>query len=123
MANLITRRTAEAVTTGGKTFSEEHLRDWCWAKNKQAKEAGWAFWISISKDKETGSVTTKSRQGSDALDVIRLIEGWYPNHLNWDADSLASEFRILRHIARYGMPEEAFQSIRFASPPRQLVPA
>lgn len=123
MGNLITRRTAEVVATGGGNYSPETLRDWCWAKNQQARDANWPFWISVVTDKDTGAVTTRSRQGSDALDVIKTIRGWYPDFMNWDADRLASEFRILRHIARMGMPEEKFQTIRFASPPRQLVHA
>lgn len=121
MANLILRRAAEATPTGSG-YTEEQLRDWCWAKNQQARDANWPFWISVTKDKETGAIATRSRQGSDALDVIKTIRGWYPDFQNWDADRLASEFRILRHIARMGMPEEKFQTIRFAYAPRQLEP-
>lgn len=107
-----------AANNDATGYTPEALRQWCWAKNQQARDANWPFWISVVTDKETGAISTRSRQGSDALDVIKTIRGWYPDFMNWDADRLASEFRILRHIARMGMPEEKFQTIRFASPPR-----
>lgn len=123
MHNPLAVRRAEVTTTGGASYTAEALRDWCWAKNQQARDANWPFWISVMTDKDAGTITTRARQGSDALDVIKTIRGWYPDFINWEPDRLASEFRILRHIARMGMPEEKFQTIRFASPPRQLVNA
>ncbi len=118
------RLTLAADNSGGRAFqSVDAMRDWCWQRNQQARDAGWAHWLYVSEDKETGAHSIKSRNGSDALDVIKLIRGWYPDFMNWEPERLASEFRILRHIARMGMPEAFYQPIRFASPPRQLEPA
>lgn len=117
------RLTLAADNTGSRAFhSIEAMRDWCWDRNVQARDAGWLHWVYVSQDKETGAHSIKSRNGSDAGDVIKVVRGWYPDFKGWDDERLASEFRILRHIARYGMPEDKFQSIRFASP-RQVVAA
>lgn len=124
MANPIMKRATEAAPTEARAFhTVDAMRDWCAERNRRAIEAKWSHWLYVSEDKETGTHAIKSRNGSDAADVIKLIYGWYPDFMNWDAERLASEFRILRHIARMGMSEDKFQSIRFASPPRQLVHA
>jgi hypothetical protein len=88
--------------------SEEFLREWCWDKNQQARQVHWAHWLYVSHDKDTGIVTTRSRTGSDALDVIKVLNGWYPDFMNWDEDRLDSEFRIIRFMARMGMPQSEY---------------
>ena len=106
---------------GAQAFASiDDMRKWCWDRNQQARDAGWAQWLYVSKDKETGAHSIKTRTGADAMDVVKVIRGWYPDFMNWDDERLASEFRILRHIARMGMPEGFYQPIRFGSPPRQL---
>ena len=119
MANPIARR-GEDQPIG--RLSEETLRNWCWEQNKRAKEAGWLHWLYVSKDKGTGAMVTKARGGSDAKDVLKVIEGWYPDFINWSADRLDAEFRILRMMVRMGMPQAAFESQRpmLAKPPPRL---
>jgi hypothetical protein len=120
MANPIMKRTNE-VALSGPTFSDfDGMREWCWKWNEQTKEARWANWLYVSEDKENNTRVIKVRTGGDAVDVLKLIDGWYPDFYGWEPERLASEFRILRHIARMGMPEDKFQTIRFAYPPRQL---
>ena len=96
----------------------DHMRAWCMERNKTARDAGWPLWLHVSEDKETKALSIKSRHGSDALDVLKVIRGWYPDFEGWDADRLASEFRILRHVAKMGMDDEAFAKCRFANVPR-----
>lgn len=119
MANPIARRGEDQPVS---RLSEETLRNWCWEQNKRAKEAGWMHWLYVSKDKETGAMVTKARVGSDAKDVLKVIEGWYPDFINWSADRLDAEFRILRYMARMGMPQVEFDKriSRLAKPPLQL---
>jgi hypothetical protein len=90
-------------------MTEEDLRAWCWQTNQRCRAAKFAYWIHVSRDKETGVVSTKARNGSDALDVIKVLNGWYPDFINWEQDRLDSEFRILRHVARMGMPESEWK--------------
>lgn len=112
---------ASADVPTGK-LSEETLREFCWKQNKRAAQAGWLFWIYVSKDKETDTMVTKSREGADALDVIKVLKGWYPDFINWDAERLADEFRILRYMARMGMPQVEFDKriSRLAKPQHAL---
>lgn len=120
--NRLTAATSQSI--GGRFFDgPDHMRDWCWEKNHQARDAGWVHWIYVSQDKETGVHSIKARNGADAQDVIDVIRGGYPDFQGWNDERLASEFRILRHIARMGMPESQFHSIRFASPPYLRVAA
>lgn len=106
MANPIARRTEEQPTVRN---SEEFLRNWCWERNKQAMQANWLHWLYVSRDKETGALTTKARVGSDANDILKVLDGWYPDFMNWEPERLDAEFRILRHIAKMGMPQEWFE--------------
>ena len=96
--------------TSGIQHSEEYLRAWCWGWNERCREARWAYWLYVSRDAETGSLSCKSRSGADALDVINVLNGWKPDFVNWNGEDLLSEFRILRHMARMGMPEDCWQS-------------
>ena len=108
MANqIISRVSSEAAN--GYLHSEEEMRDWCWQSNKRSRQAGWPHWLYVSRDKETGTLSCKSRSGSDATDVIKVLNGWYPDFINWSEERLAEEHRILRHIARMGMPEEEWK--------------
>ena len=108
MANQITTRVSAEPVTGYRR-SEEEMREWCWDKNKTARQVGWPHWLYVSRDKETGTLSCKSRSGSDATDVIKVLNGWYPDFVNWTEERLAEEHRILRHIARMGMPEEEWK--------------
>ena len=105
--------------------TEEDMRAWCWAKNQQCREARFPHWLYVSRDKEAGVMICKTRTGSDATDVIKVLNGWYPDFKGWDQDRLDSEFRIIRHIARMGMPEGEWpmRSRRVAQQARQLEPA
>lgn len=116
MTNPLAARRAEKGDVGGaRPFgSVEDMREWCWDKNLKARDAGWNHWLYVSEDKDSETRTIKARTGSDAADVVAVIRGWYPDFKGWDAERLASEFRILRHMARMGMTEEKFASIRFA---------
>jgi len=122
MTNPLAARRAEKGDVGGaRPFgSVEDMREWCWDKNLKARDAGWQHWLYVSQDKETQVHSIRSRNGADAADVIAVVRGWYPDFKGWDAERLASEFRILRHMARMGMTEEKFASIRFANPPRPI---
>lgn len=102
--------------------SEEEMRAWCWEKNVQARDAKWPHWLYVSRDKDTGTLACKARSGSDATDVINVLNGWYPDFKGWDQDRLDSEFRILRHIARMGMPESEWpaRSRRVARAPMNV---
>ncbi len=106
--NIVARKVSETST--GYRRSEEEMREWCWEKNRTARQAGWPHWLYVSRDRETGTLSCKSRSGSDASDVIKVINGWYPDFINWSEDRLAEEHRILRHIARMGMPEEEWKT-------------
>lgn len=109
MINALKAKAAvDAVIGTGRT--EEELRAWCWGWNERCREARWPYWLYVSRDKETGSLSCKSRSGSDALDVINVLNGWKPDFMNWSGDNLDSEFRILRHMARMGMPEDCWES-------------
>ena len=90
--------------------SEERLREWCWKKNQDCMNAKFPHWLYVSRDKDTNRAICKARSGSDALDVLKLLDGWYPDFKGWDQDRLDSEFRILRHAARMGMPESEWPS-------------
>lgn len=114
---ITARKDADPII--GIRRTEDELRAWCWEKNQQCRDARFAHWLYVNRDKETGAMTCKSRVGSDALDVIKLLNGWRPDFFNWAADRLDSEFRILRHIARMGMPESEWE-MRFA---RKLIGA
>lgn len=118
MTNAIKARAVSDPIIGTRR-TEDELRAWCWEKNQQCREARFSHWLYVNRDKETGALTCKSRVGSDALDVIKLMNGWRPDFFNWAADRLESEFRILRHIARMGMPESEWEA-RFA---RKLIGA
>lgn len=112
-----------AEDRGGGRNSEEFLRNWCWDRNQQAMNAGWLHWLHVSRDKETGALTTKARHGADAKDIWKILDGWYPDFMNWSEERLDSEFRILRHIAKMGMPQEWFDrqaSPRLAKPTLRL---
>lgn len=102
--------------------SEESLRAWCWEKNVKCREAKFPHWLYVSKDKDTGVMVCKARSGADATDIIKVLNGWYPDFVNWDEDRLESEFRILRHIARMGMPESEWpaRSRRVARAPMNV---
>ena len=115
--NRLTLATADNAVS---RRTEEELRAWCWEKNLKCRDAKFPHWLYVSKDKDTGALACKSRSGSDALDVINLLNGWYPDFKGWDDDRLESEFRILRHIARMGMPESEWpmRSRRVAQPKR-----
>ena len=102
---------AEAI---GVRRSEEEMREWCWSKNQQCRDAGYAHWLYVHRDKATGSLVSKSRAGADALDVIKLLNGIKPEYVGWEEDRLASEERILRYCARMGMPE-AIWNERFSN--------
>lgn len=104
MANQITSRVVAESSTSYRR-SEEEMREWCWEKNKTARQANWPHWLYVSRDKETGTLSCKSRSGADASDVIKTLNGWYPDFINWSDERLAEENRILKHIARMGMPE------------------
>lgn len=114
---IVTRKGTDHTTSVRRT--EDELRSWCWEKNQQCRDVRFSHWLYVNRDKDTGSVTCKSRVGSDALDVIKLLGGWRPDFFGWDKDRLDSEFRILRHIARMGMPESEWEA-RFA---RKLIGA
>lgn len=112
MTNALRERAqTQSAFSGG--LGEDELREWCWGWNQRCREAGWAHWLHVSRDKETGSVSCKSRTGSDALDVIKTLNGWSPDFRGWAADRLDSEHRILRHVARMGMPQQEWE-MRFA---------
>lgn len=108
---LKARASAEPISIVRR--SEEEMREWCWEKNQQCREAKFAHWLSVSKDKESGSFICRARSGADAMDVIDLLNGKRPDYVGWDEERLDNEFRILRHIARMGMPETEWQT-RFA---------
>lgn len=108
MANPLARRDHDQPAVRN---SEEFLRAWCWEKNQQAASYNFAHWLHVRKDKDTGALSCKARTGADALDVIKVMSGWYPDFMNWDHERLDSEFRILRHIARMGMPQEEFERL------------
>lgn len=108
----------KAAATASRAFhSIDAMRDWCWERNCRARDIGWARWLYVRQDKETGAASIQERTGADAMDVVKVVRGWYPDFMNWPADKLESEFRILRHMARMGMSEEKYQSIRFARLP------
>lgn len=109
MANQIISRVGSESASGGWR-TEEDLRAWCWEANKKARQANWPHWLYVSRDKETGSLSCNSRSGADATDVIKVLNGWYPDFINWSEERLKDEFRILRHMARMGMPEEEWES-------------
>ncbi|MXO72885.1 hypothetical protein [Alteraurantiacibacter buctensis] len=112
---VVTRQGAD----GPAFFSGiDHMRVWCAERNRKARTADWPHWLYVSEDKETHALTIKSRKGSDALDVWKVISGWYPDFEGWDAERLASEFRILRHIAKMGLDDEGVRKCRFTNPPR-----
>ena len=117
MNNPLAKRDTE---TAAVRNSEEDLRAWCWSKNEQCRNARFPHWLYVSRDRETNILTCKTRTGADALDVLKVLDGWYHDFKGWDQDRLDSEFRILRHMARMGMTEEKFASIRFANPPRPI---
>lgn len=108
---IVARKGGDQVM--GIRRTEDELRAWCWEKNQQCRDARFSHWLSVSKDKDTVALSCKSRVGSDALDVIKVLSGWRPDFFGWDKDRLDSEFRILRHIARMGMPESEWEA-RFA---------
>jgi len=113
------RLTAAASPTAG-SYSEEALREWCWDRNCQARNASWPHWLYVSRDKDTGAVSTKARTGSDALDVIKVLNGWKPDFQGWAQDRLDREFRILRHLARMGMPESETHRFKVLAGPRAV---
>lgn len=111
------------VTKGGAEgpaffSSMDDMRYWCAQKNRTARDAGWPHWVYVSEDKDTKALSIKSRTGSDALDVLKVIRGWYPDFEGWDEERLASEFRILRHMAKMGLDDEGVAKCRFANQPR-----
>lgn len=112
MVSPITQR-KEAEPIGGYRRTEEELREWCWEKNQQCREAKYAHWLYVNRDKDSGALICRAKSGADALDVIQVLNGWYPDYKGWDAERLESEFRILRHCARMGMPEHEWET-RFA---------
>ena len=103
-----------AVSQPSLGWDEDEMREWCWERNQRARDAKWQHWLYVSHDKEAGTSSIKSRNGSDAADVIKVIRGGLPDFVNWDAERLVSEFRILRHMARMGMHEAHYATIRFA---------
>lgn len=116
MANPLS---ASNSNTGVSFFRDvAHMREWCWERNRKAKECGALRWMFVSEDKDTHTNSIKTRVGSDARWIIETIQGGYPDFWEWDHDRLASEFRIRRHMAKMGMSEEAATKARFANVPR-----
>ena len=113
MTNVFKAR-AGADPMMGIRRTEDELRAWCWESNQRAMERKFSRWLSVNRDKDSGALACVSRAGADALDVIKVLSGWRPDFINWDKERLDSEFRLLRHIARMGMPEGEWEA-RFAS--------
>ena len=112
-------RLSQVSETQGR-LSEEFLREWCWGHNQRCIEAGYPHWLYVSKDKETGAMTTKARSGADATDVINVGRGIRPDYHGWSADRLASEYRILSMMLRMGMPAALAENPRLPASPRAL---
>lgn len=104
MTNAL-RNKADSQTNAAGRNGEEFLREWCWNWNQRCREVKFAKWHYVQRDKDSGSLTCRSKDGADALDVIKILNGWQPDFKGWDQDRLDSEFRILRHVARMGIPE------------------
>lgn len=116
MANALSLTSGPGGIAAPPRRTIDEMREWCWGWNKRAREAGWANWLYVSEDKETNTNAVKVRTGGDALDVIGVINGGYPDFYKWDAERLASEFRILRYMARMGMPESDFARLKLGQP-------
>lgn len=109
------RFTDIAQVPEARRWAQDEMRQWCWDRNQQAMAAGWPHWLYVSQDKETGVNSIKSRNGSDARDIMKTMHGWYPDFMEWPSERLASEFRILRFMVRMGMTEDTFKTIRLAA--------
>ena len=94
----------------------EDMRAWCGRHNQTAFDMKFSRWLYVSQDKETGTNSIKVREGADALDVTKLMDGWYPDFMGWEPERLDREFRILRKMLRMGMPEEEYQKLCKAVP-------
>ena len=91
--------------------NEDWLRAKCWKQNQWARSIGFERWWHVRTIDRDGEKTlvVEGKDGDEAARIRKLFDGWYPDYMNWPADKLESEFRILRHIARMGMPEELFR--------------
>lgn len=104
------RLTAVATAPAGKAFStEESMREWCWSKNQECRAVSYPHWVYVHRDPDSRILMCKTRSGSDALDIINLLNGRQPDFKGWDQERLDKEARILAHMARMGMTEEEWQ--------------
>ncbi len=102
---------------GNRPVNPDNLREECWKHNQWAKRIGFDRWWTLRKIQHDGEETwvIDPRDGDEALRIRALLDGWYPDYVNWPADKLAGEFRILRHVARMGMPQALFEQIKLAA--------
>ena len=106
----------DAVAVTAPRWSQEEMRTWCGKHNRTALDLNSSRWLYVSKDQATESNSIKVRTGADALDVTKLLDGWYPDFIGWEPDRLDREFRILRQMLRMGMPEEESKGLRMVTP-------
>lgn len=102
-----------AVAQSALPVTEDGLRERCWEMNQKMRRIGLDRWYMVSQNNEIPVI--EPRDGAIADRVWQVLNGWYPDYHGWPEAKLASEYRISKHIARMGMPEDQFKQARLAA--------